>query len=105
MEILGRPTPHPTLTGIYQYIYRVPKRTRDGKPIEGQFHDGVRRKTVYDSDIISDSRIAELSELAAQRAQFEKGKRQADVEVDSYRFRVYLDQRDGSILNSHLIYE
>jgi hypothetical protein len=53
-------TPHPSIQGVKDVIYEVPKKGIDGKPLvppEYRYID--RPKTIYDPNLISDKQIYE----------------------------------------------
>ena len=87
--------------GIYQVEYQIPKLDSELKPVPGEFKAQVFPKTVYDPDVMPDSEMLLLSQIAAgSSAEYvSTGTKAFNSTVGGVDFRVYL--RDGVVTNVH----
>ncbi|WHY88631.1 EndoU domain-containing protein [Neobacillus novalis] len=58
---------HPSIDGVYEIEYRLPKQDMAGKTLPGEFKKVTHPKTVYDPNIISDEQILKWGEEAMKK--------------------------------------
>ena len=96
---------HPTIKGIYEIEYQVPKKDKLGQ-YTGDYRTPKNPliKTVYDPKVISDEKILEWGQQAAAQG-YENAMTQQlgiyDETVNGLDFRIYLDLNTGKIRNVH----
>ncbi|WP_220680158.1 CdiA family toxin C-terminal domain-containing protein, partial [Frischella sp. Ac48] len=93
--------------GLIEYEYQLPKKVANG-PNAGTT-DGFKKtqtKTTYDPNILSDAKVADMSNRAAKQAEnyFRKNPNENihDVKIDGYWFRVTHDIKNKKITNSFI---
>lgn len=93
--------------GLIEYEYQLPKKVANG-PNAGTT-DGFKKtqtKTTYDPNILSDTKVADMSNRAAKQAESHFTSDPAsfvhDVNIDGYWFRVTRDAKSGKISNSFI---
>ncbi|WP_176700705.1 RHS repeat-associated core domain-containing protein [Gilliamella sp. WF3-4] len=112
IEITGAKIVNPKYTdrqypGLIEYEYQIPAIAGNG-PNAGKVtgYKGVERKTTYDPAILSDAKVAEMSNKAAHQAkdyfQSNPTKNVYDIKVDGYWFRVTHDPKTNKINNAFL---
>ena len=95
-------TEHPTVKGIYQIEYEIPLKN---KKLEytGDYKS-VEPKTVYDPNIISDEKILEWGQQAANNGlenAIINNRSAFNSTVNGVEFRVYVDLKTKTIRNFH----
>lgn len=91
--------------GLVEYEYQLPKL--DSKTLQptGEYRSGTK-KTVYDSNVLSDKKIADMSARAAAEGKrmldMQPGEREIMVKVDGYFFQVTQDKATGKINNAFI---
>ncbi|OCG61418.1 hypothetical protein A9G41_13075 [Gilliamella sp. Nev5-1] len=112
IEITGAKIVNPKYTdrqypGLIEYQYQIPAIAGNG-PNAGKVtgYKGVERKTTYDPAILSDAKVAEMSNKAAHQAkdyfQSNPTKNVYDTKVGGYWFRVTHDPKTNKINNAFL---
>ena len=96
---------HPTIEGIYEIEYQVPKKNKQGQ-YTGDYRTPKNPliKTVYDPKVISDVKILEWGQQAAAQGYKNAITQQLgiyDETVNGLDFRIYLDLNTGKIRNVH----
>ena len=94
---------HPTIHGIYEIEYQVPKKNKLGQ-YTGDYRTPTKPlvKTVYDPNIISDAKILEWGQQAAAKGidqAIANGKREFSETVNGIKFRVYIDDNTKEVKN------
>ncbi|WP_296318492.1 CdiA family toxin C-terminal domain-containing protein [Gilliamella sp.] len=93
--------------GLIEYQYQLPARAANG-PNAGQIvgYKIKVTKTTYNPAILSDAKIASMSQRAAKQAEryfmFNPESFVHDVKIDGYWFRVTRDAKSGKISNSFI---
>ncbi|WP_160432426.1 CdiA family toxin C-terminal domain-containing protein [Gilliamella sp. Pas-s25] len=93
--------------GLIEYRYQLPARAANG-PNAGKIirFKKAEKKTTYDPAILSDAKVADMSNRAAKQAEnyfkINPEQRQYSVKIDGYWFRVTRDANTGKINNSFL---
>ena len=96
---------HPTIDGIYEIEYQVPKKNKL-QEYTGEYRTPKKPlvKTVYDPDIISNDKILEWGQQAAARGYKNAISKQLsgyNETVNGLEFRIYLDLDTGKVKNVH----
>ncbi|WLW64073.1 hemagglutinin repeat-containing protein [Achromobacter aegrifaciens] len=90
--------------GVVEYSYQLPRTNTKGESIGG--YKPVSTKTTYDPNILSDSKVADMSSRAAAQAEsvFKANPviRETSIKVDGYYFQVTRDSKTGAITNSFI---
>ncbi|MGE8633720.1 MAG: CdiA family toxin C-terminal domain-containing protein, partial [Achromobacter piechaudii] len=90
--------------GLVEYTYQMPKLNPRGEPSGG--YKLPQTKTTYDSSVLSDSKVADMSSRAAAYAQTEfnsaPGVRETNIKIDRYYFHVTKDANTGEVNNSFI---
>ena len=98
-----RKDPHPTVDGIYEIEYQVPKVNQQGEYIGGyKTPKNPLIKTVYDPNVISHNKILEWGQQAANQGIDEaiaKGRSNFATTVNGIRFRVFIDLDTKEVTN------
>lgn len=89
--------------GLVEYKYQIPAVNNKGQQIGFK---AEQTKTTYDPKILSDSKVTDMSNKAAQRAEsyfkVNPGNRQYSVKVDGYWFQVTRDAKTGQSNNAFI---
>ncbi|OCG19770.1 hypothetical protein A9G11_09880 [Gilliamella sp. wkB108] len=106
-QIVGPKYTDARFPGLIEYEYQLPKKVVNG-PNAGAF-DGfkkVEKKTTYDPSILSDTKVADMSNRAAKQAEnyFRNNpkEREYSIKVDGYWFTVTKDRNTGKISNAFI---
>ncbi|WP_460067961.1 two-partner secretion domain-containing protein [Pseudomonas sp. H1_G08] len=90
--------------GLVEYSYQLPKTNTRGELVGG--YKSKSTKTTYDSKILSDIKVADMSSRAAVEAgslfRANPAMREASIKVDGYYFQVTRDSKTGDITNSFI---
>ncbi|MDR6946981.1 hypothetical protein J2Y39_001579 [Pseudomonas sp. 2957] len=90
--------------GLVEYSYQLPKTNTRGELVGG--YKSKSTKTTYDSKILSDIKVADMSSRAAVEAgslfRTNPATREASIKVDGYYFQVTRDSKTGDITNSFI---
>ncbi|WP_413502722.1 hemagglutinin repeat-containing protein [Serratia proteamaculans] len=94
----------PTRTpGITEVKYQIPTKDRAGN-LTGVYKAIPETKTIYDPKIFSDQKMLELGQQAATngyKQAIARGERAYDASAGGVTFRVYIDQKTGTVSNFH----
>ena len=96
-------TEHPTVKGIYQIEYEVPKFDKQLRPT-GDYKTIKKPKTVYDPAIHSDDKILQLGQEAAAKGlddAIADRKKQFTQKAGGITFRVYVNLDTKVVTNVH----
>jgi filamentous hemagglutinin len=90
--------------GLVEYSYQLPKTNTRDELVGG--YKSKSTKTTYDSKILSDIKVADMSSRAAVEAgslfRANPAMREASIKVDGYYFQVTRDSKTGDITNSFI---
>ncbi|WP_460095181.1 two-partner secretion domain-containing protein [Pseudomonas sp. S2_B03] len=90
--------------GLVEYSYQLPKTNTRGELVGG--YKSKSTKTTYDSKILSDIKVADMSSRAAVEAgslfRANPAMREASIKIDGYYFQVTRDSKTGDITNSFI---
>jgi len=90
--------------GLVEYSYKLPRTNTKGELIGG--YKPTSTKTTYDSKVLPDSRVADMSSRAAVQAESlfkaSPALREASIKVDGYYFQVTRNSKTGEITNSFI---
>ena len=106
-EIVGPKYTDSRFPGLIEYKYKLPKKVANG-PNAGAINGfkKVEKKTTYDPSILSDAKIADMSNRAAKQAEnyFRNNSkaREYSVKIDGYWFIVTKDRNTGKINNAFI---
>ena len=106
-KIVGPKYTDKSYPGLVEYQYQIPTIAGNG-PNAGKVtgYKDVQRKTIYDTNILSETKVTNMSNKAAQQAEsyFKQNpnNRQYSVKVDGYWFQVTRDAKTGKINNAFL---
>ncbi|PXZ04775.1 hypothetical protein DKK79_10575 [Gilliamella apicola] len=93
--------------GLIEYQYQLPAKAGNG-PNAGQIvgYKKEAAKTTYDPAILSDSKVADMSNKAAKQSESyflsNPNKREYSVKVDGYWFQVTRDAKTGKVSNAYI---
>lgn len=93
--------------GLIEYQYQIPSKAGNG-PNAGKVigYKKEQSKTTYDSTILSDAKVADMSNKAAKQSESyflsNPTQREHSIKVDGYWFRVTRDAKTGEISNSFI---
>ena len=93
--------------GLIEYQYQLPAKAGNG-PNAGQIVGYKKEvaKTTYDPAILSDSKVADMSNKAAKQSESyflsNPNKREYSVKVDGYWFQVTRDAKTGKVSNAYI---
>lgn len=91
---------HPTIEGVYEIEYGLPKLDMEGNLIPGELKNVSHPKTVYDPDIISDEQILKWGEEAMKNGKVVgAGREITGVSSNGLQFRGFIDESSGEITN------
>ncbi|WP_289709894.1 PrsW family glutamic-type intramembrane protease [Peribacillus butanolivorans] len=88
---------HPTIEGVHEIEYGLPKLDREGKIIPGELKKVSHPKTVYDPKIISDEQMLKWGEEAMKNGKI-VGREKVGVASNGLKFRGFVDD-SGKITN------
>ncbi|MFK9092617.1 PrsW family glutamic-type intramembrane protease [Bacillus salipaludis] len=88
---------HPSIEGVYEIEYRLPKQDMAGNIIPGEFKKVTHPKTVYDPNIISDEQILKWGEEAMKKGKV-VGRNISGVSSNGLQFQGFVDDT-GEITN------
>ncbi|MFC9597013.1 PrsW family glutamic-type intramembrane protease [Peribacillus butanolivorans] len=88
---------HPTIEGVHEIEYGLPKLDREGKIIPGELKKVSHPKTVYDPKIISDEQMLKWGEEAMKKGKI-VGREKVGVASNGLKFRGFVDD-SGKITN------
>ncbi|MFJ7729886.1 PrsW family glutamic-type intramembrane protease [Neobacillus sp. NPDC097160] len=88
---------HPSIEGVYEIEYRLPKQDKAGNIIPGEFKKVTHPKTVYDPNIISDKQILKWGEEALKKGKV-VGRNISGVSSNGLKFQGFVDD-SGKITN------
>ncbi|MFF5396227.1 PrsW family glutamic-type intramembrane protease [Peribacillus butanolivorans] len=88
---------HPTIEGVHEIEYGLPKLDREGKIIPGELKKVSHPKTVYDPKIISDEQMLKWGEEAMKKGEI-VGREKVGVASNGLKFRGFVDD-SGKITN------
>ncbi|BFH60401.1 hypothetical protein PAJ34TS1_09930 [Paenibacillus azoreducens] len=100
VDFIHRVTPHPTIDGIIQINYKIPKLDNKGN-LTGEYKYFKNPKTVYDPSKISDETIIEWGKAAMQQgidARSIVGRKITGIAPNGLKFEGYMDA-NGIITN------
>lgn len=106
-KIVGHKYTDKSYPGLVEYQYQIPTIAGNG-PNAGKVtgYKDVQRKTIYDTNILSETKVTNMSNKAAQQAEsyFKQNpnNRQYSVKVDGYWFQVTRDAKTRKINNAFL---
>ena len=92
---------HPTVKGVYEIRYEIPLKNKQLE-YTGDYKEIKEPKTVYDPSIISDDKIIEWGQQAADRGlnrAIANNDRRIEVTVKELTFRVYIDLNTKTVIN------
>lgn len=90
---------HPSIEGVYEIEYGLPKLDMEGKLIPGELKNVSHPKTVYDPNIISDEQILKWGEEAMKNGKVVgAGREITGVSSNGLQFRGFIDE-SGEITN------
>jgi RsiW-degrading membrane proteinase PrsW (M82 family) len=90
---------HPSIEGVYEIEYGLPKLDMEGKLIPGELKNVSHPKTVYDPNIISDEQILKWGEEAMKNGKVVgAGREITGVSSNGLQFRGFIDE-SGEISN------
>ncbi|WP_342472624.1 pre-toxin TG domain-containing protein [Metasolibacillus sp. FSL H7-0170] len=99
-DFIHKVTPHPTIDGIIQINYKIPKLDNKGN-LTGEYKHFKNPKTVYDPSKISDATIIEWGKDAMQQgidAGSIVGRKITGINPNGLKFEGYMDA-NGTITN------
>ncbi|WP_419156723.1 PrsW family glutamic-type intramembrane protease [Rossellomorea sp. BNER] len=88
---------HPTIEGVYEIEYGLPKLDMEGKLIPGELKNVSHPKTVYDPNIVSNEQILKWGEEAMKNGKI-VGREITGVSSNGLQFRGFIDE-SGEITN------
>lgn len=88
---------HPSIEGVYEIEYGLPKLDMEGKLIPGELKNVSHPKTVYDPNIISDEQMIKWGEEAMKNGKV-VGRERIGVSSNGLQFRGFIDD-SGEITN------
>ncbi|PEJ31256.1 PrsW family intramembrane metalloprotease [Peribacillus butanolivorans] len=88
---------HPTIEGVHEIEYGLPKLDMEGKIIPGELKKVSHPKTVYDPKIISDEQMLKWGEEAMKKGKI-VGREKVGVASNGLKFRGFVDD-SGKITN------
>lgn len=88
---------HPSIEGVYEIEYRLPKQDMAGNIIPGEFKKVTHPKTVYDPNIISDKQILKWGEEAMKKGKV-VGRNISGSSSNGLQFQGFVDD-SGEITN------
>lgn len=88
---------HPSIEGVYEIEYGLPKLDMEGKLIPGELKKVSHPKTVYDPNIISDKQILKWGEEAMKNGKI-VGREVTGVSPNGLQFRGFINE-SGEISN------
>lgn len=88
---------HPSIEGVYEIEYRLPKQDMAGNIIPGEFKKVTHPKTVYDPNIISDNQILKWGEEAMKKGKV-VGRNISGSSSNGLQFQGFVDD-SGEITN------
>ncbi|MFD4817063.1 PrsW family glutamic-type intramembrane protease [Peribacillus butanolivorans] len=88
---------HPTIEGVHEIEYGLPKLDMEGKIIPGELKKVSHPKTVYDPKIISDEQMLKWGEEAMKNGKI-VGREKVGVASNGLKFRGFVDD-SGKITN------
>lgn len=94
-------TEHPTVRGVYEIVYEIPLKNKKLEYTD-DYKIVKEPKTVYDSSIISDTKILEWGQQAADKGidnAIASGKREFTETANKIDFRVYIDPKTKTVTN------
>ncbi|WP_169741053.1 CdiA family toxin C-terminal domain-containing protein [Carnobacterium gallinarum] len=91
--------PHPTIDGIYEIDYQVPKEVK-GQLIPNEYKKIPEPKTVYDPKIFSNEDMYNLGVEAMQNGKV-NGRVIKGISSNGIEFTGYLDDVTGELKNFH----
>ncbi|MGM7724747.1 PrsW family glutamic-type intramembrane protease [Metabacillus sp. Hm71] len=94
---------HPTIEGVYEIEYGIPKQDMEGKIIPGELKNVSQPKTVYDPNIISDEQMIKWGEEAMKNGTVD-GREITGVSSNGLHFKGFIDE-SGEITNFFPILE
>ncbi|MGS7253753.1 CdiA family toxin C-terminal domain-containing protein [Pseudomonas anuradhapurensis] len=90
--------------GVVEYSYRLPRTNTKGELIGG--YKSLSTKPTYDSKVLSDSKVADMSSRAAVQTesvfQTNPALREASIKIHGYYFQVTRNSKTGKITNSFI---
>ena len=94
-------TEHSTVKGVYEIVYEIPLKN---KKLEytGDYKIIKEPKTIYDPVIISNDKILQLGQQAADKGidnAIANGKREFTETANGINFRVYIKPKTKTIIN------
>ena len=99
-DFIASQKPHPTIPGVYEIYYRVPKQDGKGN-FTGEYKTFAQPKTVYDPAVLSPQQISNwaMEAFTGQGAVIE-GYTIRGVASNGLRFVGYLDGNNQSVLSN-----